>query len=262
MPHRCPLLALLILGFLAAPASAQNRPIQVLLIGNSLTAANDLPRLLAAVANAGGDLYETESVTGPGLALIDHLQRSTRAAATIARHRWDVVILQQGPTPAGICRDSLVLWAQLFDSLIVHSGARPALMMTWPPRADWAAFEETRVSYEAAAYAVNGIFLPVGEAWRLAGKATAPRLYAADGFHPSLIGSYLAALTIYERLSGQDIRHLSPAQLAPSSPMALSEADLKGLQEAAHEANTRYPDPAGPPTRPRHTPALPTAGHC
>jgi hypothetical protein len=36
------------------------------------------------------------------------------------------------------------------------------------------------------------------------------QLYGADGYHPSALGTFLAALEIYERLSGRDAR--SPAQ--------------------------------------------------
>lgn len=257
------LLAIVIIA-IAAPtaAMAQSAPVRVLLVGNSLTAANDLPRLLGAVAAAAGDHYLTEGITAPNLALIDHLQAPSRAAAALAEHPWDVVILQQGPTTIGLCRDSLVLWTRLFDSLIVKAGARTALMMTWPPRERWTALEETRLSYAAAAAAVHGIFLPVGEALGLVRDAARPALLAADGFHPSALGSFLAALTIYERLSGRDLRRLDRGRLASSAPIPLTAAALAELLEAAHLANARYPDPlTGPPPDPAPRAPLPD-GHC
>ena len=54
-------------------------------------------------------------------------------------------------------------------------------------------------SYRAAA-AVNGLLLPAGEALR-AVRAEAPSisLFEADGFHPSVAGTYAAALVIYAR---------------------------------------------------------------
>ena len=39
----------------------------------------------------------------------------------------------------------------------------------------------------------------------------APSLYGADGFHPSPAGPFLAALVVYERITGRDPRTL-PAQ--------------------------------------------------
>src|SRR4029079_17394168 len=77
----------------------------VLFVGNSLTYTNDLPATVAAIAQSAGDTIRYRTEAGPNLALIDHLNGATAAAATIKAEAWDLVILQQGPTPAGICRD-------------------------------------------------------------------------------------------------------------------------------------------------------------
>ena len=46
----------------------------------------------------------------PNLALIDQLNGGSRAVDHIAVGGWEYVVLQQGPTPRGICRDSLILF--------------------------------------------------------------------------------------------------------------------------------------------------------
>jgi hypothetical protein len=82
------------------------------------------------------------------------------------------------------------------------------------------------------------VLLPVGTAWQLAWKRDPGlALYGEDGLHPSLAGSYLAALVIYEKLSGQSAVGL-PASLTLKGGvrMELPAAQAKLLQEVAAEA--------------------------
>ncbi|HTG49937.1 MAG TPA: hypothetical protein VL915_05545, partial [Gemmatimonadales bacterium] len=84
-----------------APAGA------ILFVGNSLTYVNDLPNMVRRVADAAGGGLRVEMAAGPNLAVIDHTNGATDAMGKISGGRWDAVVLQQGPTPAGICRDTL-----------------------------------------------------------------------------------------------------------------------------------------------------------
>ena len=143
-------------------------------------------------------------VAGPNLAVIDHTNGATDAPAEIARGDWDVVLLQQGPTPAGICRDTLIIAAMRLAPAIRAAGGRPALFLPWarsafPQSLDWAAESAT-----AAARAVGGAVVPIGVAWRKALDADPDLpLYAGDGYHPAPAGTLLAALTTYDRVDGQ-----------------------------------------------------------
>ncbi len=214
----------------------------VLFVGNSLTYVNDLPATVAAIAEMAGDTIRVASSAGPNLALIDHLTGSTDAPEKIAADRWEFVILQQGPTPAGICRDSLVLWTKMFEPRIRAGGAQPALLMTWPGASFSSLFDDVRISFQNAATAVNGTFMPAGEAWRAAWKAdpTLP-LYGGDGFHPSSLGTFLTALVVYERVTGKDARALPARAFANGREFALATETIRLLQKAAHDANTQFP---------------------
>ena len=67
----------LALGLLATspPAATADR---VLFVGNSLTAANDLPLLVEAMAKARGVALTCDAVTYPDLSLEDHWRRGTQ----------------------------------------------------------------------------------------------------------------------------------------------------------------------------------------
>jgi len=233
----------------------------VLFVGNSLTYVNDLPATLAAIAASAGDTIRVATEAGPNLALIDHLTGSTAALARISQGGWEYVILQQGPTPAGICRDSLVLWTKMFDPYIKAVGARTAVFMAWPYAGPLEWFDDIRISFQQSAAGVSGVFLPAGEAWRSALRADPTiALYGGDGFHPSPTGTFLAALEIYERITGRDVRTIPPKAFANGQPLALSEATVRMLQAAAHDANARFPATVG--QLPTSAVSATAAGHC
>ena len=228
------------------PAGPPAGGITVLFIGNSLTSDNDLPGTLRDMARAAGDTVHTGAILADGTAVIDHAQGRTEAMSVVARGGWDFVVLQQGPTSLRICRDTLVLAARLFDQRVRPRGGITALLMSWPMSHRLAYLDAVRDSYRAAARAVDGRFFPVGEAWREAWRRdpTLP-LYAGDGYHPSRLGTLLAAYVIYEQVTGRDARDLPPALRVGGAPVDAPAPVLQLLMEVAHETNRRYAPPAG-----------------
>src|SRR4051794_30152618 len=79
--------------------------IHVLFVGNSLTYVNDLPATVAAIGASANDTIRVAMSAGPDLALIDHINGGSDAVSRIRGSRWDYVVLQQGPTTTGMCRD-------------------------------------------------------------------------------------------------------------------------------------------------------------
>jgi hypothetical protein len=174
---------------------------RVLFIGNSLTEANDLPLLVEALSIAGGRPLQAESATLGGASLEDQWGRGTQQR--IAAGGWRFVVLQQGPSALPESRANLREWTRRFDAEIRSAGARTALYMVWPESFRREAFPDVSESYRLAAQDVGGILLPAGDAWQAAWqRQPSLALYGPDGFHPSLAGSYLAALTIYGGLTG------------------------------------------------------------
>lgn len=246
----------LALGGCARPAPLAPLPDggrHFLFVGNSLTSWNDLPGTVASLGALVDDTIHVMRMTANNTALVDHLEGATPVREALALGGWDWVVLQQGPTPAGICRDSLRLWTQWFAPLIREAGAEPAVFMTWPgASAPRTAFDVVRESFRLAASDASAEFLPAGEAWREAWIADPSlALYGPDGFHPSELGSFLAALTIYEKLSAVDVRTLPPIAFAGARRLTLPETTVRLLQAAAHRANELYPSfpaPAAPAT--------------
>jgi hypothetical protein len=170
---------------------------RILFVGNSLTYANDLPGIVQALADsAGGDRLAVETVAGPDMALVDHWHEGT-ARREIARGGWEFVVLQQGPSSVEANRDSLRMFTARFAAGIAKVSARPALYAVWPTAGRQQDFPRAIESYTLAASDVNGLLFPVASAWLAAWQRDATlQLYASDGLHPTITGSYLAALVI------------------------------------------------------------------
>jgi hypothetical protein len=222
-------------------------PLRVLFIGNSLTYSNDLPSIVEALAEATGKRpLAFRTIVSGGYSLEDHWQRG-EAQRAIRGGGWDVVVLQQGPSASIEGRRLLLEYAGRFSREIRRSGARTALYMVWPSLDRAGDFGRAAESYRLAAEETKGLLLPAGEAWLEAGKRE-PKLslYSPDGLHPTLLGSLLAALVIYERLYGEAFQgEASVLKLRSGALIQIPGEQMKLLREAAAEANRKF----GPPRR-------------
>lgn len=233
--------------------------LQVLFIGNSLTFfddrvgeltdsggvvmyPNDVPGMLEAlIDSADAGPAEIDLVAFGGFGLQDHWE-SGPARQMIARGGWDVVVLQQGPS-AHEGRPSLLEYSRRFADEIRRVGARPALYMVWAAADRQSDFDAVSDSYRTAAKQVNALLFPVGEAWRAAWRRDSTlALYGPDVIHPSVAGTYVAALVMFEQLTGRSPIGLPASLELPSSPLPLSVPphDAAILQQAAQEANRRF----------------------
>lgn len=213
--------------------------LKILFIGNSLTYSNNLPEmLLRMLVSADVSVAKIESLSVGGFGLPDHWAYNGREK--IASDNWDVVVLQQGPS-ATEGRPYLLEYTAKFDQEIKKVGAKTALYMVWPARARFFDFNGVSDSYHTAAVSVSGLLYPAGEAWRAAWRRDPNlQLYGPDEFHPGIHGTYLAALVMFEQLSGLELSQLPAVIPASSGNIPLSDALAKLLQESAHEANQQY----------------------
>lgn len=197
----------------------------VLFIGNSLTATNDLPALVRQIAQAAGATLTYDVVAPGGVSLEDHWNDGI--TDRIAQVGADVVVLQQGPSSLPENQEHLKTWATMLAGPIRAAGGVPALLMVWPESTRQSAFDAVRTSYRAAAEHAGGLFIPAGEVWRETWRRDPDvALYGTDGFHPSLAGSFAAALTVYAVLFDPDLSEL------PSDFSGLVPAGLQALLRA------------------------------
>jgi hypothetical protein len=206
---------------------------RVLFIGNSLTFTNDLPAMVAAIAAAvGGTQVEYRTIALPSYSLDDHW-RGGGARAAVRERGWDVVVVQQGPSWGPNLEEVVSRWARE----ISEHGAVPALMTVWPQAARIDQFPAVVDGHARAARAAGVELLPAGAAWldvirREGGVA----LYGDDAFHPSELGTYLAALVVYAGMSGTPATQLPSTIEWEGNRLVVQPETAAVLREAAARA--------------------------
>src|SRR4029077_10602932 len=151
-------LAALLLAVAGSTAVGADTQFRVLFVGNSLTAANDLPSVVGSLSR-GRISYRT--VAPGGVNLEDHWTL-TGARDALDDGQWDFVVLQQGPSTLPDSQANLREWATRWADAIRRRGARPALYEVWPDSAFGvrSSFPAVVYSYRQAARAASALFLP------------------------------------------------------------------------------------------------------
>src|SRR5947209_20621111 len=104
--------------------------LRVLFIGNSFTARNDLPGLVALLADAAGNHLEHQLLSIGGASLRTHWNKG-EARAAIERGRFDYVVLQEQSTLPIKNAARMHENVRLFDPVIRAAGSKTAMYMTW-----------------------------------------------------------------------------------------------------------------------------------
>lgn len=178
----------------------QGDEIRILLIGNSYSFYNDLPDLLASLVSVNHMPAQAHIVARNGASLEDHW-RDGDAVRLLRTQPWDFVLLQERSSIVRDQTERAASFATLFDREIRSAGAKTLLYVTPARKGDHAMQEMVDRGYERIARNLDATIVPVGSAFQRA-YAEMPEvtLYAADGIHPSLEGTWLATYVFYMAL--------------------------------------------------------------
>jgi hypothetical protein len=201
--------------------------LKLLFIGNSFTARNDLPGLIAQLAAARGKNLEHRLISAGGASLRTHWNAG-EALKAIQEGQYDHVVLQEQSTLPVKNAQRMHENVRLFDEAIKAAGARTALYMTWARQNAPESQQAITDAYVGIGRGLGATVVPVGLAWqRFLGKHDQPVLHDKDQSHPTLAGSYLAACVFLAVLFEE-----SPVGI-PGEVDGLSEKDLALLQKVA-----------------------------
>jgi len=224
-------------------AGTPRDPLEVLFIGNSYTAFNNLPAMLEELAGTSdGRTIRAVRHTFGGCTLKRHVEEKD-AIGRIRSGDWDVVVLQEQSLMPVVGRPLMHEYARRLHAEIERLGARTVFYLTWarreiPAMQDGADPNES-VEYARAMYRIShaakhvdfdtwrqqhqrglagglsGAYFdiaaelkadvaPVGVAWRMTREAHPQlTLHASDGSHPTPAGTYLTACVFYGVLLGK-----------------------------------------------------------
>lgn len=180
----------------------------LLFIGNSLTAAHNLPAVVNTVAEAAGVDVATQVVARGNFSLQDHWAQGVENFIRTAQP--DLVVIQQGPSSLPRNQLHLQAWTDSIARVVREVGGETAVLMVWPTPDRRFAFDDVRDAYRGAALQAGAIFVPAGEALRVLFDQGTLELapFGGDGFHPSPLGTVTMALVLVSTLFDQEARAL------------------------------------------------------
>lgn len=274
------LAALIVATVLTLSAQSSKK---VLFIGNSYVYTNDLPTALKTIALGCGDTLDYSQSTPGGCTFKQHLTNSTTMGYVNAGG-WDNVILQeqsQLPSfPIGQVQNECFPYAQQLCQQIrnVTPSTGIVFFMTWgrkngdasnctnyPPLCTYQGMDSLLYwRYMQMAEDNSAIVSPVGRVWHVI-RDNHPEieLYSSDESHPSVAGTYAAAVTFYTILfrkspscitnnltvdatTAQIIRETVQTVVFDSLDFWYQYAPNTGIADATYGQNvTIYPNPCG-----------------
>jgi hypothetical protein len=200
---------------------------KILFIGNSFTARNNVPGLVADMARARGHAMEHQLISAGGASLRMHWNKGV-APNAIEQGGWDYVVLQEQSTLPVKNAQRTHENIRLFDEAIKASGAKTALYLTWAREKVPETQKALTDCYTSIGEELGATVVPAGVAWqRVLATQRHPVLHDKDGSHPTLAGSYLAACVFLGSLFDEN-----PVGI-PFAGKGLSPADVATLQTAA-----------------------------
>jgi hypothetical protein len=201
--------------------------LNVLFIGNSFTARNDLPGLIARLTEASGHHLRHQLISVGGASLRTHWNKG-HAQNRIKEDDFDYVVLQEQSTLPVKNAMRMHENVRLFDGVIRAAGAKTALYMTWARRHVPETQRAITEAYESIGRELGATVVPVGLAWQeFLARCKSPALHDKDKSHPTLAGSYLAACVFYAVMFAA-----SPIELDVGFD-GLSDQDAQLLRQAA-----------------------------
>jgi hypothetical protein len=205
---------ILLIAILSSTLAAAQQT-SVLFIGNSYTTANDLPNTFRQLALSLGDTVTVASSAPGGYTLYQHSTYAPTLNA-IASQPWDFVVMQEqsqlGALPVDATTTELGALSLMADIEANFECTYPVFYMTWgrengdpqncgafPFMCTYDGMQQAlRNNYVALANWNDAWTAPVGVAWKNVRDTQAPiDLYVADGSHPTMEGTYLAACVFY-----------------------------------------------------------------
>ena len=201
--------------------------LRCLFIGNSFTARNNVPGLIADLAKARGYTMEHKLISAGGASLRMHWNKGA-APKAIEQGAWDYVVLQEQSTLPIKNAQRTHENIRLFDEAIKAAGAQTVLYLTWARQNVPETQKALTECYMSIGREIGATVVPAGVAWeRVFRMEGHPVLHDKDGSHPTLAGSYLAACVFFAVLFDE-----SPVGIA-SEIKGLTAAQIAQLQKTA-----------------------------
>ena len=199
----------------------KSKTYKILFIGNSYTYYNNMPaRYFGELMKAAGYKVKIMSLTKGGWTLSgsansqDELGKQVDMALT--NQDFDFVILQEQSMTPAVNAGSFYGGVRRLNKKIRESGGIPVLYATWGRKQGSGDLAATGLTAETMTWKLAAAYEHMGEThdipvahvglafWDIIQNDRRITLHDPDMSHPNAAGSYLAALTLFARITGID----------------------------------------------------------
>ncbi len=219
----------------------------ILFIGNSYTYYNDMPEVIfKEITEAAGYTFSVKSITKGGWDLERYGSAEDEMGAVVDAElkntKYDFVVIQDHSHSPARDHEKFYSGFRAVLAKVRENGASPLLYGTWGWHEEHSFLEENGLTTESMTWKMAAAYEAISEetgvpvahaglAFRDVHTNNSDRIdvYANDLYHPSYSGSYLAAMTIFAKLTGVD-----PTTVDYQGERAKPIADV--LKEAARKA--------------------------
>lgn len=215
---------------------------RILFVGNSFTFFNDMPAMVQNLCNYRRDCVHAVTLAYGGYYLEQYLEPETEAASRLTSlltgAQWDYVALQEQSCCPAVETERFYRAAERLCTRVRQTGTEPVFYETWAYRnrfghrknlaLDYETFAERQfAAYEQAAQDNHARCVRAGRCFDAAARdGLYDRLISAgDDYHPTLAGSYLAAVCF--------ARFLCPELAAEWTPYELDDDFSRQLRSYA-----------------------------
>jgi len=224
----------------------KDKKYKIVFIGNSFTYFNDMPDIFKDTAEAMGYEVEVYSFVFGDARLYQHgsaeHEEGAKLDGFLKEEKVDFAVLQEQSINPATEVETFFRGCRMCAEKIKVNGATPVMYATWGREDNHEDLVEHNMTHEemtwrvAASYRFmaeewNGLCAEVGMAFTdLYRHYPEIRPFVSDGCnHPTLEGSYMAALTIFATIFGVDVRNV------PDDNRFSAEVN-EALRECAYKA--------------------------
>lgn len=236
----------------AAPESTvldKSKKYNFLFIGNSYTHYNDMPeQIFVKILKAAGYDATVTRITKGGWYLIDSAKSTDEVGAKVDSafklRDYDFVVLQEQSTCPAATPAKFYTGVRNLAEKVRADGATPVLYGTWGRKEGHSVLANNGWTNESMTWMISAAYEAIGAELGIdvayAGLAFYDvytnnkniNLYDEDLTHPNATGSYLAAMTIFAKITGVDPTTVDyNANLTDEAAAVLKEAARKAVFE-------------------------------
>jgi hypothetical protein len=201
---RCLILTLLFANSYAS--FAQKDTLNVLFVGNSYTYYSDLPKMVSKLSKSTSTFIKTKMSAVGGARLKYHYNQENglKTKDLIKKGNFDIVVLQEQSMGTLTNKKEFLLYSKKLSDYIKEHGAKPYFFTTWSREKTPQTQNTITKVYKETANVNNGKVVLVGDVWAKALKKHPELdLYVEDGSHPTLLGTFLSAVTFVKTITGE-----------------------------------------------------------